>query len=112
MDPDYCLVLKPLHNASRFVDLAAREKSLLLPEALYVGSHRLETTDMPCHTRVRGRYRTAYRPRLTTILLCLVGLAWLPSALCRVGTDSLRRDPITQQAVPVAVGFHLGQSYA
>ncbi|KAG6360416.1 hypothetical protein INS49_011476 [Diaporthe citri] len=67
---------------------------------------------MPCHTTDRCRYKTAYRPRLTTIFLCLLGLALLPSALCRVGAESRHRDATTQEAVPVAIGFHLGQAYA
>lgn len=67
---------------------------------------------MPCHTTDRRRYNTAYRQRLTTIFLCLLSLALLPFAVCRVGTESRHRDANTQEAVPVAVGFHFGQAYA
>ena len=74
--------------------------------------HRVGTTSMPCHTSDRRCYKSAYPPRLMTIFLCLLGLVLLPSALCFVGTESLQRVATTQEAVPVAIGFHLGQAYS
>lgn len=74
--------------------------------------HTGGTTNMPRHSIDRHCYKSAYRPRLTTIFLCLLGLASLPSALCCVGTENRRRVATTQEAVPLAVGFHLGQAYS
>lgn len=74
--------------------------------------HARGTADMPRHSSNRHCYKSAYRPRLTTIFLCLLGLALLPSALCCVGTENRRRVATTQEAVPLAVGFHLGQAYS
>ncbi|KAH8744372.1 hypothetical protein F5883DRAFT_529919 [Diaporthe sp. PMI_573] len=67
---------------------------------------------MPCHTSKCRCYKSAYRPRLTTIFLCLLGLALLPSALCCFGTENRHHVAPTQEAVPAAVGFHLGQAYS
>ncbi|KAH7305469.1 hypothetical protein B0I35DRAFT_464738 [Stachybotrys elegans] len=46
----------------------------------------------------------ACRLRLVTVLVCLLGLAFLPSTQCL--------DTARQKDVPIAIGFHLGQSYA